>query len=78
MNVAHAPVRDYVNLRVTQRKTVELTHGNYSGCSDALPDTSVLNIVSVKQLDTTYEMGTDFVRAGDTIDWSPSGLEQMV
>ncbi len=75
VNVAHAPVRDYVNLRVTQRKTVELTHGNYSGCSDALPDTSVLNIVSVKQLDTTYEMGTDFVRAGDTIDWSPSGAE---
>ncbi len=75
VNVAHAPVHDYVNLRVTQRKTVELTHGNYSGCADALPDTSVLNIVSVKQLDTVYEAGADFVRAGDTLDWSPGGAE---
>lgn len=75
VKVAHPPVWEYVNLRVTRRKTVSLVHGNYSGCTDALPDTSVLNIVSVTQSGTTYAAGTSYNRIGDTLDWSPGGEE---
>ena len=75
VKVAHPPVWEYVNLRVTRRKTVTIVHGNYSGCTDGLPDTSILNIVSVAQNSTSYAAGTSYVRVGDTLDWSPSGPE---
>lgn len=75
VKVAHPPVWEYDNLRVTNRKKVTLVHGNYSGCTDALPDTSVLQIVSVVQSGTNYAAGTDYVRVGDTLDWSPAGKE---
>lgn len=75
VTVAHPPVWEYVNLRVTRRKKVTLIHGNYSGCSDALPDTSVLGIVAVVQAGTSFASGTDYVRVGDRLDWSPGGKE---
>ncbi|MBD5642202.1 MAG: DUF4815 domain-containing protein, partial [Desulfovibrio sp.] len=75
VKVAHPPVWSYDNLRVTNRKTVTVVHGNYSGCTDSLPDTSILNIISVVQGSTTYAAGTSWVRVGDTLDWSPTGPE---
>lgn len=75
VKVAHPPVWEYVNLRVTRRKTVSIVHGNYLGCADALPDTSVLQIVSVVQSGTTYAAGASYNRVGDTLDWSLSGPE---
>lgn len=75
VKVAHPPVWEYVNLRVTNRKKITVVHGNFSGCTDGLPDTSILQIVSVVQSGTTYASGTDFVRVGDTLDWSPAGRE---
>lgn len=75
VKVAHPPVWQYDNLRVTRRKTVSIVHGNYLGCTDALPDTSVLQIISVVQSGTTYAAGTSYNRVGDTLDWSLSGPE---
>lgn len=75
VKVAHPPVWEYVNLRVTHRKTVNVVHGNYTGCTDGLPDTSILNIISVVQGSTSYASGTSWVRVGDTLDWSPGGPE---
>ena len=75
INVAHPPIRDITALRVTLKKTASLVHGSYTGCSDVLPDTSVMSIVSVRQGDTVYEAGTDYKRTGDSVDWSPSGNE---
>lgn len=75
INVAHPPVHEYLNLRVPTRKTVTLVHGNYSGCQDALPDSAVLQIVSVEQNGTAFAPTTDYVRSGDTIDWAPGGNE---
>lgn len=75
VKVAHPPVWSFDNLRVVHRKTVNITHGNYLGCSDPLPDTSIMNVISVKQGSTTYVAGTDYVRVGDTLDWSLSGAE---
>lgn len=73
--VAHAPIHEIMTLRCTRRKTVELVHGSYSGALDALPDTSVVSIVTVAQGDTTYSQGTDYKKTGDKVDWSPAGSE---
>ena len=75
INVAHPPIHNITALRVTLQKTVSVVHGSYSGCADALPDTSVMSLVEIKQGDTTYEAGTDYKRTGDTVDWSPTGNE---
>lgn len=75
VNVAHPPVWKYTNLRVPQRKTVTMIHGNYSGCTDPLPDSSILQIVSVTQSSTSFRVETDYRRSGDAIDWSPAGAE---
>lgn len=73
--VAHPPIRSITALRVTLEKTETVVHGSYTGCADALAETSVRSIVSVVQGSTTYTEGTDFKRTGDTVDWSPSGAE---
>lgn len=75
VNVAHPPIHDISALRVTVEKTVSVVHGSYTGCADALPDTSVMSLVEIRQGDTVYEPGTDYKRTGDTIDWSPTGNE---
>ncbi len=75
INVAHPPIRDITALRVTLEKTVSVVHGSYSGCADALPDTSIMSLVEIRQGDTVYEAGTDYRRTGDTVDWSPTGNE---
>lgn len=75
INVAHPPIHDISALRVTLEKTVSVVHGSYAGCSDALPDTSVMSILEVRQGDTVYEPGTDYKRTGDNVDWSPAGNE---
>ncbi|WP_165064435.1 DUF4815 domain-containing protein [Desulfovibrio sp. ZJ200] len=75
INVAHPPIHSIAALRVTLEKTASIVHGSYSGCSDALPDTSVMSIVEVRQGDTVYEPGTDYKRTGDAVDWFPPGNE---
>lgn len=75
ITVAHPPIRSITALRVTLEKTETVVHGSYTGCADALSETSVRSLVSVVQGSTTYTEGTDFKRTGDTIDWSPSGAE---
>lgn len=67
INVAHPPIHNITALRVTLQKTVSVVHGSYSGCADALPDTSVMSLVEIKQGDTVYEAGTDYKRTGDTV-----------
>ncbi len=59
VNVAHPPIHSISALRVTLEKTASVVHGSYSGCSDALPDTSVMSIVEVRQGDTVYEAGSE-------------------
>ncbi len=75
ITVAHPPIREIVALRVTLQKNVSLVHGAYAGAADALPDTSVMSLVRVRQGDTVYEAGKDYKKNGDKVDWSPSGAE---
>jgi len=73
--VHQTPIEAIASVRVTKERTVELTHGSYTGCSDDLPDTSVIKIVSVVQGGTTYTDGTDFQRNANRVDWSLMGAE---
>lgn len=75
IRVAHAPIYNITALHVPVQVTETLTHGNFSGCADPLQHSGVLKIVSVTMGSTTYNEGTDFVRTGDTVDWSPKGAE---
>lgn len=53
--------------------TRTITHGNYTGTRDLLPNNPVISVISVVQGGTTYVEGTDFILRGDYIDWSPIG-----
>jgi hypothetical protein len=75
IDVAHGPIHDITLLKATLRKNVQVVHGAYTGVADALPDTAVVAIVEVVQGQTTYEAGTDYVKTGDTVNWSPTGNE---
>lgn len=73
--VAQTPINDIQQVTITSEKTVTVTHGGYSGVLDPLPDTSVLELVSVSQGGTSYVKGTDFRLTGDSVDWSLTGAE---
>jgi hypothetical protein len=62
-------------VRITSEKTVNLTHGSFTGAQDLLPDTSVLSITSVSQGQVTYAAGSDYKLTAGKVDWSPSGAE---
>lgn len=69
------PSAGLISVSITAQKTVTVTHGGFTGVADPLPDTSVLDIVSVVQGDTTYVKTTDYRLTGGNVDWSPAGAE---
>ena len=75
VTVAHPPVRSVLACHITVQKTESLVHGAYMGAADTLPDTSVVEIKSVRMGETTYVLGTDYKKTGDAVDWSPAGNE---
>ncbi|WP_047308781.1 DUF4815 domain-containing protein [Rhodopseudomonas palustris] len=73
--VRFAPIAEVVECTIIAEKTVTLTHGAYTGVSDALPDPTVLSITEIKQGGTTYAATADYKLAGAAVDWSPGGAE---
>lgn len=73
--VRKAPIAEVVECTIIAERTVTLTHGAYSGVSDALPDPTVLTISTVKQGATTYAATVDYKLSGAAVDWSPGGAE---
>lgn len=73
--VHQTPIEDVRSVRVTKERTVELTHGTYTGSSDALPDTSVIKLVEVKQGGTTFAQGADFRLDANKVNWELEGTE---
>lgn len=63
------------SVSITAEKTVTLTHGVSTGAQDPLPDTSVLQIMSVTQGATTYTPTTDYLLTAGKVDWTPGGSE---
>ena len=75
VNVDRKPINNITNLAITSQKTATVTHGGFVGAQDPLPDTSVLQILSVTQGGTTYTAGVDYNLTGGNVDWSPAGSE---
>ncbi len=75
LTLNETPIKEIFDVDVTVQKTIAMTHGSYTGVMDPIPDTSVLEIIQVKQGTTVYVNGTDYrLRSGD-VDWSLSGAE---
>lgn len=69
------PIGVINSILLTKQKTVAVTRGATAAGQDGLPDTSVIEIVEVKQGGTTYVAATDYVRTGNSVDWAPAGAE---
>lgn len=67
------PLESVTSVVITRQKTVTITRGGFGGGQDALPDVSVLSIISISQGGTTYQSPRDYFLNGDKVDWSPSG-----
>ncbi len=72
--VHQTPIESIKSVRVTKEKTVTLTHGSYTGCSDSLPDTSVIKIVKVDQGGYVYASNTYRLDA-NKVNWEVEGDE---
>ena len=70
-----SPLSQVVRITATTEKTANVTHSAYSGGTDTLPDTTVVEVLEVKQGGTTYVVGSDYNVAGGAINWSPAGAE---
>tara|TARA_B100000035_G_scaffold181604_1_gene155022 strand:- start:21244 stop:24399 length:3156 start_codon:yes stop_codon:yes gene_type:complete len=75
ITVNRKPLNAVQDVVITEEKTVTLTHGSFTGALDVLPDTSILQIISVSQGATTYAAGNDYNLTADQVDWTPSGAE---
>lgn len=70
-----APIANVLNIFLTKEKTVTLTRGAIANGSDALPDTSIVSILEVKQNTTVFGETTSWVRLNNSVDWSSTGAE---
>jgi hypothetical protein len=64
-------------ITATVQVTANIQRGGVPNTSDLLPFTPVSAIISVSQGGTTYISGADYVRNGDSVDWSPLGAEPV-
>ncbi len=72
---SHTPIEQIKQILITKQRTVTLTHGGYTGCTDELPDTSVFEIREVRQGSLYFTEGTDFAFASDRLSWNLPGEE---
>ena len=71
----YQPVLEVISVDISAQKTTNLTHGSYSGALDPIPNTSIEDIVEIKQGGTTFIKGTDYKLTSGQVDWSLSGNE---
>lgn len=67
------PIATITSVVVTKQRTVTLTRGPVANGMDALPNTSVIEIVSI----AGYASNT-YLRTGNNVDWGPVGAEPAV
>jgi hypothetical protein len=75
LTLNETPIKEIFDVDVTVQKTIAMTHGSFTGVADPIPDTSVLEIIQVKQGTTIYVNGTDYRLHSGDVDWSLSGSE---
>lgn len=65
----HGPIKRIRQVTVLRQRTVNMTHGAFSGAQDPLPHQSVAAITSCSQGGVTYTQGVDYVLTSDSVDW---------
>ncbi|QPC87144.1 DUF4815 domain-containing protein [Mesorhizobium sp. NBSH29] len=73
--LSKSPIAVVSEVTIVKRVTETVTHGAFSGVTDALLHSSVESIVSVKQGGTTYTSPGSWLLSQGQIDWSPAGAE---
>lgn len=76
ITVSHTPIAVLNAAIITKEVTRTLTKGT-TNSADALPDSSVTQILEVKQGGTTYTSPTSYSLVNDSVDWSAGGLEPV-
>jgi hypothetical protein len=74
ISVRHPPIATLNSVVITKETTQTITKGT-TNSADALPHSSVTQIIEVKQGETTYDVTDDYLLTNDTVDWSPGGVE---
>lgn len=69
------PVDKISTLTATVQITQNITRGSVGGGLDYLPNTPVVEIVSIYQGQTEYIQGTDFALSSNAVDWALPGKE---
>jgi Domain of unknown function (DUF4815) len=69
------PIDQIKRITATKENTQNITHGSFTGISDPLPHSAVIELLEVKQGTILYRPGVDFTLRGDEIDWSLGGAE---
>lgn len=77
IQAAQFPIDAISSILLTKEKTVNVTRGALANGIDGLPDTSVVQIVEVKQGGTVYAENVSWRRTGDGVDWAPAGPEPV-
>lgn len=75
VDLDRTPISSITQVRITKETTATMTHGAFSGAQDPIPDTSVIDIIEVKQGGTTYVKDTDYQLTAGKVDWSLGGAE---
>lgn len=75
VNIDRPPARNFTQVRITRQTTANITRGPAAGTADTIPESAVVDIVSIVQGDTTFVKGTDFKLTGGQVDWSLGGAE---
>lgn len=73
VQLAHSPIAEVLRVNGAKQVTVNLQRGIYD--ADPLPNSSVYDVISVKQGQTVFKVNTDFRLNNDTIDWAANGDE---
>jgi hypothetical protein len=69
------PIDEISSILLTKEKTVAVNRGAIANGLDGLPDTSVIELIAVEQGETSYDIGADCIRTGNSVDWAPAGAE---
>ncbi len=73
--LSKSPIAEVTEITIIKEVTETVTHGGFSGASDALVHPSVESVIEVKQGGTTYTSPASWLLSQGEIDWSPGGAE---
>jgi len=71
----HPPLNGLNSIIIEKEHTETIVRGGVANTDDLLSKTGVTSIVLVEQGETTYTETTDYILSGDSVDWSPGGIE---